>query len=179
MILGLSGKAKSGKTTAAVYLENDRGFVRRSFAALLRSYVAKLFGCSERQLVESAFKEQKSGVGDLTWRDLMKRTGAFLRSMDPLFFVDRIDLSGKLVVVDDVRFINEAKKIEGPDATQGILIRLRRPQTETGDDDISETELDNWDFVYTVDNSGDFQQLFNRIDEILIDLGVLKGVRNE
>lgn len=162
--MGLAGKAQSGKTTASVYLETDHGFSRRSFAAVLRGYIAKMFGCSERQLVEQAFKEQKSGIADLTWRDLMKVTGAFLRSLDPLFFVDRLDLSGKLVVVDDVRFKNEARRIKD---SGGVIVRLARPQTENGDTDPSEIELDDWPHDYVIDNSGDFQKLFNQLDDVM------------
>ena len=166
MIVGLSGKLETGKTTAALYLERDHGFVRRSFAAILRRYTSLIFGCTEKQLEEPGFKKKSSGIGSLTWRDVMIRLGTFLRSLDSNFFVDRLDYSGRLVAIDDVRFKNEAQRIKDKG---GIIIRLTRPKPTDGspDQDISETDMDDWPWDYEIDNTKDFEHLFNQLDKIL------------
>ena len=166
MLIGLSGKMKTGKTTAALWMQADHGCSRRSFAAVLREYVGRMFGATEKQLADGDFKESVSGIAGLTWRELMIKTGAFLRSLDENFLVDRLDWSGKNIVIDDVRFQNEARKIK---AAGGVIIRLFRPQAPTIND-ISETDMDNWPFDYTVDNAGDHQQLYNQLDDIMAGL---------
>lgn len=171
MIVGLSGKAKSGKTTAAMYLEADAGFSRRSFAEVIRGYVSKMFGATERQLADTEFKDRQSGVLHWTWRDLMQKTGAFLRGLDNRFVIDRLDLSGKDVVVDDVRLEAEAERIK---QAGGILIRLVRPQSEKNDLDITETALDNWPFDKYIDNSQDFPHLYKQLDLFLLEAGKIR-----
>lgn len=168
MIVGFSGKLKTGKTTAALYLL-DHGFERRSFAGVLRSIVGKTFGATEKQLADGDFKESVSPVGGLTWRKLLIDTGAFLRSLDPDFFLNRLDFSGKLVAVDDVRFKNEAQRIKDKG---GFIIRVSRPGVKTLDD-ISENDLDGWPWDFKVVNDGDYAHLFNQIDSVLTQIGLL------
>jgi hypothetical protein len=170
MILALSGKSKSGKTTAALYLANDCGFAHRSFAQVLRGYVAAIFGTTEKNLMDVNIKEGPSTVAGYSWRDLLKKTGAFLRSLDPNFMVDRMDFSGKLVAIDDARFKNEARKVK---EMGGVIVRIHRPVGKD-DPDISEVDLDDWPWDYEIDNFGDYQQLYNQLDAMLAKLG-LKG----
>lgn len=64
----------------------------------------------------------------------------------------------ELVICDDVRFKNEADWF----SENGILIRLEGEQRgsnvdESRKDDLSETALDDYDFYYTIDNTGGVQ----------------------
>ena len=171
MVIGFCGKLQTGKTTSAKIL-SDYGFERRSFATVLRRIVASIFGCTEKQLEESAFKAQSSGVGELTWRDVLIKTGMFLRSLDPDFFVRRLDWSGKLVAIDDVRFMNEVKKVK---EVGGVVVRLHRDQATVKLEDASETELDNGPWDYFIDNSKDFLHLRAELEKIFAELGVVNG----
>jgi hypothetical protein len=51
--------------------------------------------------------------------------------------------AAQLVLITDVRFLNEARAIK---AAGGLVVRLHRPQTETPDSHISEAELDTPEF---------------------------------
>jgi hypothetical protein len=166
LIIGFSGKMRSGKTTAADYLANEYTFVKRSFAEPLRDITAYSFGIAAKRLTDGDFKKAEA-VNGFSWRDVLIRVGQFYRSLDPLFWVNRMDYSGSLVVIDDVRFKNEANKIR---SLGGLVVRIGRPDSPLLDDP-SETELDDYDFDHKIFNDSDFLTFYNRIDTLI---GVLK-----
>ena len=75
-------------------------------------------------------------------------------------------------IITDVRFPNEADAIK---QREGINIRLQRG----GDSDIdtkqheSETDLDNYEFDYIIDNNGTIEALIEQVREILIKENII------
>lgn len=67
-------------------------------------------------------------------------------------------------LVTDTRFPNEAEAIE---ERGGILLRIERPGTSTGDHP-SETALDDYKFTHVIVNDGDLNDLINKVREFLI-----------
>ena len=148
MIIGISGKMGTGKTTLANHLVELCGGRRVSFADALREEVADIFclpleamtlrDCKEHMLVPVGFNP-------MSLRQLLQWWGALRRVSDDCYWVD-ITMSmvakDELVIIDDVRYYNEACAIK---AAGGQVIRLD-PYPEwrpgIGAEHLSETDLD-------------------------------------
>ena len=71
-------------------------------------------------------------------------------------------------VVTDVRFKNEVEAIE---KRGGIVIRVNR-DTDSTDEHESETELNNHEFNYVIDNNGSLEELIEQVKDILSKEGI-------
>ena len=156
-ILALSGKRGSGKSTIANFLAEEYGAIRLGFAMAIRNDLAAI-GC-DRKLLH--LKPTPEPV-----RDLLIAYGQFRRWCQPDHWVSPLmgEMAGlkqngaELVVIDDLRFWNEAEALQVYGAT---LVRVwiddpsHMPAFLPGvDDDRSETDLDqwaNWDHVIGVE----------------------------
>lgn len=163
MIIGVSGKARSGKDLLCSMAQTD-GWKRIAFADELKRRVREDFGLTLSH-TDGALKEQFTKFekliydpGDIhksywTPREMMIEYGQFYRQFDPLYWVNialnRIHGMTKddNYMVTDVRFPNEANAIK---SRGGFLIRLERhpdrdnlvsPETQKN---ISETALDDY-----------------------------------
>lgn len=160
-ILGISGRAGSGKTTLANILSERYGYAHYSFAKTLKDMVKSAFGLSEEQVngVEKDTPSRypardnpfvRTNGSYYTYRDILIATGQFYRSIDPLFWVsktlEQILRDGhEYNVISDVRFKNEADSIRD---NGGHIVRLqRRTDLLVGNGqltDVSETQLDSY-----------------------------------
>lgn len=161
-IIAFSGKARSGKTTAA---ETIREFSPEgeclivSFASPLKSMAMSHFGLTREQLING--KDEVIRLSDgrsLTVRQLLIELGRAYRSIDKNFWVSKAWqmankhlLSGGTVLIDDMRYRSEAEFLLERGAT---LVRVERPGVKLIDDP-SETELDDWNFEHRINNSND------------------------
>lgn len=157
-IICISGKRGSGKSMLAMFLEKN-GYRRLPLARALKDKALIDFDLTEEQ-VNGVFKESPTTFRDengkfLTPRDIMIRLGAFYRSIDPLYWCNKVAYRleefndyaptiGKFVI-DDVRFMNEVKFFKDKGAK---FVRLERDNSlnvfKTELDDPSETELDHY-----------------------------------
>lgn len=112
-----------------------------------------------RALMQNYGTEVRRGDDDYYWTNRWRLKGAeYYRE-------------GKSVVVDDVRFLNEAEAVK---VQQGIIIRLTRPDLPTGGAHRSETEQLQIEADYTIEcEAGDFEKLYKELDEIV------KSVENQ
>ena len=67
-------------------------------------------------------------------------------------------------IITDMRFLNEMEAVKKKD---GITIRVNRNLEESKDQHESETELDNAEFDYVIDNNSDIQSLIEKVRIIL------------
>lgn len=158
-IIGLTGKAGAGKTTAADWLLTEhRKSVQMSFARplkrmiyeLIREVVPKSHPVSPAEYMsDPVLKEQPLDfLGGFTPRYLMQTLGSeWARdAVHPDFWVmiaaakvERLNASGFVsfadqplrMVFDDVRFANEADMIR---AYKGVVVRIVRPDAEKPED---------------------------------------------
>jgi uncharacterized protein YegP (UPF0339 family) len=72
-------------------------------------------------------------------------------------------------IITDVRFPNEAEAIT---EKNGVLIRIERPGTPTGEH-ASETSLDEYPFMHVIVNDGDLNDLINKVRKLLIQLEII------
>jgi hypothetical protein len=165
MLIGLSGKFCSGKSTVASYLVKHYGFEQRSFAAKLYEICTDLFGMTGKD------------------RTLLQDVGMKLREIDRDVWVRYVlhSLTGhENVVITDVRYSNEYQAIR--QISHSVLIRLECPadvrmdrhQKLYGDLPTgkqiyhrSETDLDTFDFDRCIDTNQGLQMLHNDIDSMM------------
>ena len=162
--IGLSGKAGSGKSTVAKeilrLLPKEYSAVRLSFAEKLKAICDEIF---PHLLVGD--KE------DHRW--VYKDTGLAMRSVDMdcwVKYVLRQINKWDIVLVDDVRFQNEAELLR---ANGFIIVRVERDKHlreqmgyDTRDTHISEVALDDYNFDYWFRNNGEYP--FTSVAEVLV-----------
>jgi hypothetical protein len=165
-IIGLAGKARSGKDTVADMLV-EAGFVKRAFADPLKAAAREIFSLTEAQLYGDQ-KEQVDAFWGVTPREIMQKLGTeclrngyaqdvWVRAMER-WLRERRDLPIG-VAIGDVRFKNEAEAIvrlggevwridrAGAGATGGVVGHK------------SEHDLDGWNFGTVIDNNGTLDDL--------------------
>lgn len=165
-IIGLAGRAGSGKSLAARYLERCHGFRRMSFAAPLKGALAYMMSATVAELDERKADPLVPEVSDVTVRQAMQFLGTEWgrRLIGEDFWVAVMRrkleaLGGKQsivrVAVDDVRFQNEVDLLTG---LGGMVFRIDRPDADNTNVDrqhLSETQIDLLTGLSGVlDNSG-------------------------
>jgi energy-coupling factor transporter ATP-binding protein EcfA2 len=177
MIIGFTGKKGSGKTTASrMVLAVVRGSQHVNFKDAM---VAEM---KERLPKTIAALAEHYGQ-DVDWlfvnkppifRALMQDYGTTVRRGDnDRYWVDRwLESTAGMehVVVDDVRFINEAEAVRNQG---GIIIRLNRNDIVSTDNHQSEIEMDSIRTDYSIDvKEGGHDDLSQELDRILKGLVV-------
>lgn len=168
VLLGLSGKRRSGKTTLARELEKF-GWKHYSLAAELKRMMREEFGLTEEQ-TDGSLKETVDPRYGKTPRQMMIEFGKAKRDEDPAYWIKRVmdtmlkapQAQMQKAVISDVRFLNEGEWIYNHG---GYVVRLEREEEFTGKpiDDPSECELDHYDFDFIVEAK------FNRTMEDIYD----------
>jgi hypothetical protein len=176
VIIGIHGKARSGKTTAANYLVDCHGFMRMSFGDSLKEAANMIFGIPMAEL----YSDKKSPFV----RDVLQKLGTdCCRTLDPDVWVKSMerklaDLNtykpDSRVIIDDVRFFNEASMLKY--AWQASVIKLKTGHeddltTEEQKKHQSEVDMDNvpesfFTAMYT--NSGTKNELYQFMDTVMM-----------
>lgn len=164
---------------------------------LLNFYTRKEID-EDKSILLNNYKNSPKGIEKPTVRELLQTLGTnLLREqlhlnifINALFadYREKVDFDNNLPmnknwIITDLRFKNEKKAIED---RGGITIRVNRPKVciaelsngkkrlatpeeiEKYPEHISETELDNQLFTYTIDNNGSIEDLIESVKEILI-----------
>ena len=178
MIIGITGKKRSGKDTIADYLIDTRAFGGYKFATPIKNAVADIFLWDDRW-VNGEFKETVDPRWGISPRQAQQVMGTELfRERMPEVLEDFSTLIGSdiwvkrfqywyeglpehfNVVVSDVRFKNEAAIIT---AMGGKIIRVKRDVLESNDTHASEVEMEMIEPHYVVVNNGTIPELHAKI----------------
>jgi len=134
MIIGLAGRKGSGKSSVAKILENKFGYKTMSFATPLKDMLMAM-GVTEDEIFNIDLKEKPiERFGGRSPRELLQLLGTeFARNMVcEDVWVKALEARIKpndQIVIDDVRFPNEAEMIRDKG---GKIIRVTRAGQELG-----------------------------------------------
>lgn len=182
MIISLSGKKRSGKTTVANYLISKHNFKEVSWAEPLKEVIGrKLFGLTEDQLYGPAsIREEVIEKWGMSPRKILQVVGTDLfRAWRDDFWVEVAEpkikalvTQGEDVVISDTRFLNEVECVK---RLGGHTIQVHKVKKEgkaqPEDSHASETALDEYEFDYAIQSfSGDLDTLYEKMENILNDL---------
>ena len=164
MIVGISGKAQSGKDTVGAHLVSKHGFIRVASADALKRIAMRTFNWD--------------GAKDARGRKFLQDLATAVRGYDPDFWINitlqeierqqkannTYPLQERNFVITDVRYTNEADLLKKAGA---VLIRIEREGIVKFDHE-SETQLDNYDgFNYLISNNGTIADLEERVDALI------------
>ncbi len=157
ILIGISGKKKSGKDTV---FSNIRALLpllnveRIGFADALKQEVASAFGVSIEYLEanKTAFRSILQAWGDGR-REITSKT----------YWIEKVtrklnDSRADVVVIPDVRYKNEFNFIN---TLGGYMIRLHRSNWDSSDQHPSEIELDGVTFKHNILNDTTLDDLFD------------------
>jgi ribose 1,5-bisphosphokinase PhnN len=172
MVIGLSGKAGSGKDTVFGYIAEALNVtvMNQKFSHLLKVYASTLLGVDKNKFEDQDFKASVIAGSNpaMTYREFLLEFGTtIMRRVDSDYWVKaamkKID-ENYINVFTDMRFPNELQAVK---EYGGISIRVDMVGNE-GADHISDKALDNEFFDYTiVAEKGDLQGLKEQVAKIL------------
>ena len=189
-LIGVHGKARSGKDTVARILVDEHGFVRTAFADPLKAASAVLFGWPVDLAFSDEIKGYKSPLWDITGRTAFQRLGDAMKiGFGTDFWIKRwvceyARLKDKhSIVVSDVRTNAEADMIRG---LGGIILHLeRRGAGLSGLEGMHSSEAGitfNRSTDLRIENNGTLSELEDEINRIVAFIevsGSELGFRNE
>jgi hypothetical protein len=181
MIIGLTGKKQNGKSTAATYIAEKYGFVRLNFKDALVAEIKERFPNVLEVIIEMMDRSAYDGMNPWTvdrlfkdkppvFRALMQNFGTEVRRRDHedywvvkwLKQVQKIDN----VVVDDVRFLNEAQAVTD---MGGHIVRIIRDDYVNTDTHVSESEMNFIVPDYTIAiKTGEQEILYRELDNFIL-----------
>lgn len=198
-LIGISGKARSGKDVFGEFLASElsrqegKGYILMSYAHELKNMVQKEFDLSYDQLWgEDKEKEDRRYLTNRkalltndpvywTGREIMQEFGGFYRSIDPDFWSKKLfsimaEKEYENVIITDVRYPNEVDPIL---ERKGVHIRVsREDKTQIhGTKHSSETSLDDgYKVDFDINNNRTLEDLRNTAKDIA---GVLTKLNKE
>lgn len=188
MLIGITGKARSGKDTFAELLANalfdksGQRFILMAYAHELKLRVQKDFDLSYEQLWgdekeaydhryprsrnnQVAGRREQDEIKENYWtaREILQEYGQFFRTIHHNFWVEELfrvidDKEYKNVIITDVRHPNEADPIK---EKGGCIVRVSRYTKDAihGASHISETAMDDYATDLDIINNGGLEDL--------------------
>lgn len=201
MIIGVTGKKRSGKDTVANYLVDSWGFKRYGFADPMKKMVKEAFLWDDER-VDGSEKETIDPRWGISPRQALQHIGTeYAQYSLPDNFPEFKKLINRKLWVKRFKFwyekeINETNKynlkhnfnttldvvvsdvrflheVQELKGMGGIILRVNRPEANNAEDPHpSETEMDSIKPHFTLDNEGTFNVLYKKIDQVLRKLGI-------
>lgn len=144
IIIGLTGLKQSGKSTAAKYLESKYGFKRHNFKDALIKELKKNFPDLLGEMVSVHNAESVDKLFEIKpplIRKLLQNYGTEVRRREDSEYWIRDWINNRPLanmVVDDVRFLNEAEAVR---LYGGRIVQIIKQGQESNDQHQSETEM--------------------------------------
>ena len=188
MVIGISGKIKSGKSRVAKTLfkilkKEGRQVKIKSFAQPLYEVVSKLYDTDIKTIKKDKQKNlpiyihtrtTNSGMVTTNYRTILQIIGNTARDygdsdiwVNALFGYENKKINnGDYWIIDDVRYSNEAQRIRD---LNGVLIRVEKDLHQPNKH-IAENSLDTWgDWDLIIENNFDDKKRRNKsIEQLLL-----------
>lgn len=175
IIIGLAGRAGSGKTTASKHLVQELGFFRMSFADPIKNMIGDFllsmgYGPDYVDALLTTEKEQVLAPIKKSTRHLLQSIGTEWgrgcvdKNVWTILARRRLHVEeAERIIFDDVRFENEASMIR---SLGGIIIHIDRGDLVSDDQHSSEAGIMDGDNDFFVDND-------TTIDDFCGDVGMI------
>lgn len=182
ILIGLTGRARSGKSTAAEHLTSTYLLEQYAFADPLRHGLMAIFNLDHTDF-EGDRKEQPLGWLDRSPRQLMQSMGTdWARNTvhsdvwvklaeQNLDYITQSLGAVTGFVVSDVRFENEAEFIR---QRGGTVINIFRPDTQAVNPHISEAGITANPADLTLTNYGTIEEFQRSLDEVFLAIRCLQ-----
>lgn len=179
LIVGIAGRAGSGKGAVARYLAERRGFLVTAFATPIKEIIADIFPTATHHDLHGFRKDVvHRDMFGRTPRDVMKIIGDRIRSknsetMANLWYHSLTRWSDEppgsvwvhdKIVVEDLRYPEEAELLSDVGAK---LIRITRPDLLSGEESPHESELGEFAVDRELINSGSLAALHRSVEDFL------------
>lgn len=176
-IVGFTGHARTGKDTSGSILVERHGYVRDSFAKILKDFaydVDPFVQLTDGTFVRYAELVDRVGVdvakGHPDVRRYLQRTGTeggrkhihtdvWVRPV-----IEKALACADPVVITDVRFPNEVDAVR---SNGGIVIRVNRPGYEAVNSHASDAGIAALEVDHDIDNDGTIEDLAVKVETIL------------
>lgn len=168
LVIAFAGVAGSGKTTAAMHLLNTHGYVRTRFADPLKAML-RAIGLGSEELDGWLKEKPMALLGGKTPRHAMQTLGTewgrecIGKTFWENLWIERasecLDMGGR-VVVDDVRFANEAEAVR---RLGGMVVGI------TGRGGIAgshSSEVIDFPVDVTIENDGDLSAFLDKVSAL-------------
>jgi hypothetical protein len=185
MLIGITGKIGSGKSTAANYLSDCCGFKEYTMAEPIKQ-IGEVFGFTHKQLYGTqkdkseihsywrvSGREFLQKIGTDMFRDLLPKLIPNMKISKSVWCdIFRLKYDGLTsTVVSDIRFPDEAQMIRD---LGGVIIRITRDRPPKDPKDpntfsshISESGQDEISYDFIINNNSDIKSLHAEINSIL------------
>ncbi|MBJ2129078.1 hypothetical protein JC525_09025 [Alteromonas sp. IB21] len=170
MIIGLTGKARSGKDTVAEHLKEAYKFHHYWFSKPMKEAAASIFGWDARHLY-GGLKEEVDPLYGVSPRVALQTLGTEWgrNSINSDLWILRAQKEMEQhtnIVISDCRFDNEAEAII---EAGGIVIEISRESANQVAAHSSESGIGSKLINYHIENNGTLTDLYRSVDNFLID----------
>jgi len=183
-LIGFSGKKRSGKDSAGLYLIEKYNYVQYSFAGPLKKACAEIFmftdeqtGGDDKEMFDDRWNITARKVFQIFGTEMFRqKLGDFFPEMEHLkenFWIYRFEMwyteqirknPNIKVVVTDIRFQNESIIVK---KLGGIVIKVNRDTGMLLDGHSSEKNIDFIKADITIENNGTLEEYYTEIEKAL------------
>lgn len=166
MIIGLTGKARSGKDTAAIHLEKN-GFEHYWFSKPMKEACRAIFGWTDAHLYGDLKEtvDERYGVSPrVALQTLGTEWGRGCISESLWVDIAKVKMqTASKIVISDCRFDNEAEIIR---SLGGTIVEIVRDDAQEVNSHASESGISKDLVNFTIENNGTIEQFLTDIEYI-------------
>lgn len=176
-LIGVNGLIEGGKSTVADYLVENYGYTKLSFGRAVKESVIQLFGLNPEQVYTTEGKATIDKFWGITPRDILQRYATEgLRDNFGFDFwvrvlerqVKNMDKPELKIVIDDVRFSNEAQFVKNYGGTIWHVYRTI-PDPENKEVHRSELPLPFELIDNRIDNTSSLSNLYIQVNNLILN----------
>jgi hypothetical protein len=183
ILIGLTGRARSGKDTIADYLRDNYNVARLAFADNLKKAAEVIFGPELSPYLSAEAKENPTGTWGDSPRAILQDLGQWVREKyGPTAWHRSLLLShGGLikrrdVVITDCRYDDEAQFVK---ERKGFVWQIVRPDAPAVRPHCSENGISPRLVDYVIENGGTILDLYAKVDAAFLGIIRLKKMQPE
>lgn len=178
-LIGITGKARSGKDTICDILTTNISAVRYGMADPIKGALSSLLsgkvpedkeevidwlGHSPRAILQELGGGLRNSLSEDIWIRFLERFCDELKELEDVFLVDADSASPLYVVIPDIRYNNEAQYIKD---NNGIILRVIREDAKKVREHESEAGISIKYVDHIIDNNGTPEELKEKVNQLL------------